>query len=150
MSSGDALRHLDKRFKTWPDPETFKRPQRGWLYAIRHALGMTLEQLGQRLGVSKVRIKHLEDAELTGSVTLESLEKAANALNCTLVYALVPKEPLTLMVENRARQKAQDLLRHTQQTMALEDQAPLPDEQNAQLNQLIQKLLSSKRSRLWD
>ncbi|MCA9800037.1 MAG: mobile mystery protein A [Cyanobacteria bacterium HKST-UBA04] len=146
----DSLRLLDQRFKAWPKPETFKTPQKGWVFAIRKALGMTQEQLGRRINVSKSWIKDIEKNELNGSLTLNTLEKVANALNCQLVYALIPKEPLTQMVQDQARKKAKTLLIQTQHTMALEDQTPLPDEQAVQLEKLVNKLLDDKRSRLWD
>ena len=42
---------------------------------------MTARQLGQRLGVSQPRVTAIEKAEAEGALTLQSLEKAANALN---------------------------------------------------------------------
>ncbi len=79
--------------------ELFARPSRGWLKAIREALGMTTAQLGQRLGVVQSRVVAIEQAEAKGTVTLNSLEKAAQALDCRLVYALVPRQSLEDAVE---------------------------------------------------
>ncbi|VAX03953.1 hypothetical protein MNBD_GAMMA20-319, partial [hydrothermal vent metagenome] len=87
-----ARRQLDKRLNLLRDSESFVRPSRGWIKAIREALGMTTTQLAKRLGVVQSRTVAIEQAEAKGSITLNSLEKAANALDCRLVYALVPRK----------------------------------------------------------
>jgi len=69
-----------------------RRPERGWIRAIRDALGINGPQLARRLGVSKQRISVLEKAEIEGGASLNSIRQAADALNCDLVYALVPRE----------------------------------------------------------
>ena len=69
---------------------------------IRDALGMTTAQFGRRLGVSQPRIIELEKSEVTGNVTLHTLQRAAEVLNCRLVYALVPERPLAEIVNERA------------------------------------------------
>src|SRR5690606_6056045 len=118
-----ARRQIDKRLNALNTPDTLVRPPRGWVKAIREALGMTAAQLGQRMGVSKQRVLALEKAEPIGSVTLESLERAARALDCRLVYALVPRKPLDELVAERATLLAKKRLKATRHTMALEDQS---------------------------
>jgi predicted DNA-binding mobile mystery protein A len=90
----DAIRHLDKRFFALRPLTRYARPPQGWLRAVRDALGMTTAQLGRRLKVFQPRIVELEKSEVSGSVTLHTLQRAAEALGCRLVYALVPDEPL--------------------------------------------------------
>src|SRR3974390_577604 len=90
----DAIRHLDSRFATLRPLLKTQRPPKGWLRAVRDALGMTTKQLGQRLGVSQPRIVELEQSEVNGTVTLNTLQRAAEALGCRLVYALGPDQPL--------------------------------------------------------
>lgn len=118
---------LDSRLEQLKPISQYERPASGWVKAIREALGMSAAQLAGRLGVSRQRIHDLEKAELHGGITLTSLRAAAEALDCTLVYALVPTSSLTAMVEKKARRVAQKDLAYIDQTMALEDQA-LPDE----------------------
>ena len=89
----EAIRHLDKRFSSLRSLAKSQRPPKGWLRAIRDALGMTTSQFAKRLGVSQPRIIELEKSEVDGSVTLQTLQRAAEALGCRLVYALVPKNP---------------------------------------------------------
>src|SRR5258708_31843015 len=63
----------------------------GWVRSIRSALGMTGRQLGRRIGVSQNAISEAERAETEGRITLNTLRKLADGLNCELVYALVPR-----------------------------------------------------------
>lgn len=83
-----ARRQLDKHLSQEPYADVFARPPRGWIKAIREALGMTTKQLAQRLGVVQSRIVAIEKAEVSGSITLDSLERAAHAPDCRLVYTL--------------------------------------------------------------
>jgi predicted DNA-binding mobile mystery protein A len=145
-----ARRHLDQRFQAMNALEQLARPQKGWVRAIREALGLTLEQLGQRMGVTKQRITQLERQEIRGSFSLNTLERAAQAMGCRLVYALVPENSLQTMIEQQARRKADEILKQTGHTMGLEDQAPRPQEVEAHRQKLIQELLDGKLARLWD
>ena len=101
-----ARRQLDKRLNLLRNSEAFARPPRGWIKAVREALGMTTAQLAKRIGVSQPRAVAIENAETKGSITLDSLERAAHALDCRLVYALVPRNPLDELVTERAERLA--------------------------------------------
>jgi predicted DNA-binding mobile mystery protein A len=111
---------------------------------------MTTKQLALRLGVSQPRITQLEQAEKDGSITLSSLQRAANALDCQLVYALVPRRPLSELIEERATQRAKSIIDATSHSMALEDQRADADNERAQLEQLINELKNSAGSSLWE
>src|SRR5262245_3319142 len=93
---------IDRKLKRFRPLADATRPAKGWVRAIRDGMGMTAKQLGKRMGVSQPRITALEKAEATGSITLESLERAAEALGCRVVYALVPDRPLAETLEARA------------------------------------------------
>jgi predicted DNA-binding mobile mystery protein A len=149
-NSESARRHLDARFQQIPSWELFARPQKGWLRAIREALGMKAEQVAQRLGVSKVRISTMEKDELRGALTLATLEKAAQAMGCRFVYAIVPDESLQAMVEKQAQKKAKAILNRTGHTMGLEQQSVSEAERQAQLKRLAIDLLAQESYQLWD
>ena len=83
-------------------------PQRGWIHEIRTALGMNKSQLAQRLGTSKQAVAALELRELEDKVTVETLKKAAEAMDCRLVIAIVPKESLHHTVTAQAEIKARE------------------------------------------
>ena len=126
------------------------RPPRGWLRAIRDALGLTTMQLAKRLGVSQPRVVALEKGEVDETVTLASLRRAAEAMDCQLVYAMVPNRPLVDMIKERAQVKADEQIARVSHTMRLENQALTADDQRRQREILIDQLLRGNLSRLWD
>ena len=144
-----ARKQLDKRLNLLQNVDILARPPRGWIKAIREALGMTTAQLGKRLGVSQPRVLGIEKAEVSGSIKLESLERAAHALDCRLVYALVPSKPLEYLAEDRARELAKKRLRAISHSMALEDQRVDEADEQEHLERLVQKLLNQPGSALW-
>jgi predicted DNA-binding mobile mystery protein A len=146
----DAIRHLDKRFSSLRTFTNLQRPPRGWLRAIRNALGMTTAQYGKRLGVSQPRIVELEKSEQNGNVTLSTLQRAAEALGCRLAYVLVPERPLAEVVKERAELIAERQSKAIEHTMRLEDQA-VRDKKAARAlrEQAIEDLLK-RPARLWD
>lgn len=145
-----ASEQLDKRLTTLRPLTQALRPSRGWVRAIRETLGMTTRQLGVRMGVSQPRIIKLEKSEVDGSITLDSLERAAQAMGCRVVYALVPERPLGDTLQERATQIADRQLASVEQTMRLEDQAVIGKaRQNEGRQRLIAELLR-RPARLWD
>ncbi len=145
-----ARKQLDKRLNILQNVDVLARPPRGWIKAIREALGMTGAQLGNRLGVSQPGVLGIEKAEASGSITLESLERAARALDCRLVYAIVPRKPLEFLVEDRACTLAKKRLRATSHSMALEDQRVDEADEQDHLKRIVQKLLDQPGSALWE
>lgn len=144
-----AREQLDKRLTPLRKSPNLARPPRGWIKAVRDALGMTTKQLGQRMGVSQPRITHIEKAEKDSSITLDTLQRAANAMDCQLVYALVPRRPLQEMIKDRATQRARSIMDATAHSMTLEDQRADNDTEQAQLQQLIKELTDHSGSSLW-
>jgi len=146
-----ARRLLDKKLISLVNNvEIFARPPRGWLKAIRESLGMTTAQLGKRLGVVQSRAVVIEQAEANGTITLNSLEKAAQAMDCRLVYTLVPKQPLEDLIEERARKKAKQRLSSTGHSMGLEAQSVDKADEEEQLKRLIRQLIEKAGSELWE
>jgi predicted DNA-binding mobile mystery protein A len=145
-----ARRNLDKRLNTLRNSDSFVRPPKGWVRAIREALGMTTAQLGKRIGVTQSRAFDIEKAEVSGKLTLDSLERAAHALDCRLVYALIPREPLETVAEERALIRARHKLKSTSHSMALEDQRVTPEDEEFQIRELAKRLLEKSGSALWE
>ncbi|MDD3288470.1 MAG: mobile mystery protein A [Alphaproteobacteria bacterium] len=146
----DAIRHLDQRFKALRPLLATPRPPKGWVRAVRDALGMTTKQLADRIGVAQPRITELEKAELSGSITMNSLERAAEALGCRVVYALVPEHPLSETVTEQAEYLAIKQLAKVQQTMSLENQSVRGIEVQKEMRQKLVRDLLQKPARLWD
>lgn len=144
-----ARKQLDKRLELVRDTDVLTRPPRGWIKAIREALGMTTSQLAKRIGVSQPRVVEIEKSEKSGAITLDTLERAARALDCRLVYTLVPKKPFEEMVEDRARNVAKKRLESTSHSMALEAQAVNKEDAKKHFEQLFNRLIEKSGSELW-
>jgi predicted DNA-binding mobile mystery protein A len=114
--------HLDERFRTLRPAARFAPPVRGWIKAIREALGMSTAQLAKRLRVKQPSVVALEQSEAKGTIELATLRRVAAALDCALVYALVPNKPLEAAVRDRARAFARRRLEPVEQSMLLENQ----------------------------
>jgi predicted DNA-binding mobile mystery protein A len=145
-----ARRQLDKRLNLLRKKELFARPPRGWIKAIRESLGMTTRQFARRIGIVQSRAVDIEKAEVKGSITLDSLERAARALDCELVYALVPRNPLETMVQERANRIAKRRLKQAAHSMALEDQSVTEEDTEEQIKELARQLTQKSGSALWE
>lgn len=118
------LQQLSRSQSVFQAAQAEIRPRDGWLRAIREALGMSVAQVGQRMGVTRGRILEFEKAEADNRITLGSLKRVAEAMNCTLVYAIVPKSgTLTELAEQGAREEASKRVLSVEHSMALENQA---------------------------
>lgn len=117
-----ARDRLDKKFEALRPLDRFAMPPKGWIRAIRDAIGMTGAQLGRRFGNSPQGIVGLERSEAAGTIQLNTLRRAAEAMECVLVYAIIPKTSLADMVNSRAREIARRALQRVSHSMALEDQ----------------------------
>lgn len=126
------------------------RPSRGWIKAIREALGMTTTQLAERLGVVQSRAVAIEKAEVAGSITLNSLKKAAQAMDCSLVYAFVPRQPLEQLVRERAERLVRSRMQSTRHSMALEAQRVEAADEQQQLKRMIDRVLEKAGSDIWE
>jgi transcriptional regulator with XRE-family HTH domain len=68
-----------------------------WLRRVRLALGAHVTDIARDLGVNKSVIHRLEKSEDKKAISLNSLEKAAGAMDCKLVYAIVPRGGKTML-----------------------------------------------------
>jgi len=117
-----ARQRLDERLSALKPEDRFRPPPKGWIRAIRDALGMSGVQLAKRLGVRPQTVEAIEKSEASGSVQLKTLRRAAEAMDCTLVYAFVPNSSLEDAVRQRARRLAIRDLQRVAHTMRLEAQ----------------------------
>ena len=129
-----AQRALDKQLRS-PTPTA---PRGGWIEAVRAAIGMTGQQLANRLGVTWQSMADLQASEDAGTITLNSLRKAAAAMDCKLVYAFVPNTgSFEALVDQRAKHAAAAALARSGQTMLLEDQSASADEAEHRISDYI-------------
>lgn len=97
-------------------------PRGGWLRVIRQALGMTRNDMATRLGITPSTVARIEASEQRETIQLDTLRRAAAALDCELVYALVPRQPLQQAVEHRRQKLVRALNAKVHTHMALEGQ----------------------------
>lgn len=117
-----SRRQLDRRLLPFKPAERFDPPSRGWIRAIRDALGMSGSQLGRRMDVTAQSVADIEKSEVAGTIQLKTLRRVAEAMDCVLIYALVPRSSLEEMVQQRARELAERALSDVAHTMRLEAQ----------------------------
>jgi predicted DNA-binding mobile mystery protein A len=105
---------------------------------------MSSQQLARRASLRSQSIDDWEKAEAKGSIQLRTLRRAADALDCTLVYALVPKTSLEDAVRSRARKIAMRDLRRVAHTMRLEDQGTDDNDSETQIDEYIRDNLNDR------
>ena len=139
---GEDLKHLKGLSKI--------RPVKGWIRSIREAIGMSGRQLAERIQVKGSRIAEMEKAETHGNITVKSLRRAAEAMDCELVYAFVPKTDLDASLRIQAEKAARKKLDGVRHSMRLEDQG-LTVREDARLLAKMAKEWSDDPPRwLWD
>jgi len=117
-----AREALDRRLTQLGPASRYTPPRLGWIRAVRDALGMSAANLALRMGVSGATVRSFEEKEMSGGIRLSSLQRAAAAMDCTLVYAFIPNESLQGTVRRQAQRALEYQMRRASQTMALEAQ----------------------------
>jgi predicted DNA-binding mobile mystery protein A len=136
------LQQLDRGLEPFHAAVKVPRPQRGWLRAIREAVGASAAELARTLGTSRQLPLQFEKWEAEDRITLKSLRRMADALDCDLVYALVPRAgSMQGLIESRARAQAARSVLGVEHSMALEDQAAgrVEEAVEAETRRLIEK-----------
>lgn len=145
-----ARRQLDATLAKFSEAKTVQPPAKGWIRAVREALGMSGKQLAKRLQVSQPRVFKLEQDEPAGAVTLRTMQQTAEALDCVFVYALVPRSSLVETVRTQARLVAAERLQRVSHTMLLEAQGLSSAEQQDSLDVAVEELVRETPRDLWD
>ncbi len=127
-----------------------KLPAKGWVRAIRDGLCMSRRQLAARLGLSTSRIQRLEHDEASGSVTIKTMRRTAEAMDCVFVYAIIPRESIDETVNTQAQKKASEYLQKTSHSMLLEDKAVNEDSYQYSLDSLANQIINKSSRTLWD
>lgn len=123
-----------------------KKPEKGWISTIREILGMNVSQLAKRASLDQTTVTRLEANEVRDAITLKSLKKLADALECEVIYALVPKTSLKATLEEQVSKLLSREEARTEKTMRLEAQG------GGQIDNSLQKalLIGNLDKRLWD
>jgi predicted DNA-binding mobile mystery protein A len=145
------INSLSKKIALFEDLKSSRLPPSGWVAAIRSALNMTMEQLGRKLGISRQAVSQLEAREAAGSISIQNLREAAEALDMHLVYAIVPKDgTLEEYVEKRAQALANEIIKSSNQQMSLEDQMVNDERAAYMIKEITSELVRKVDRKLWD
>ncbi len=134
--AAQARRSLDRTLTPYRELPG-RRPPKGWIRAIRDALGMTAEQLGERLSITQPSVQRLERSEAEDTIQINTLRRVAEALGCEVVYALVPRDGLRQIYDRAAREVARRDLGAISHSMALEDQAVEDENEDERLRRFV-------------
>jgi predicted DNA-binding mobile mystery protein A len=138
-SAAQSRERLDERLREFAQVVRSDPPVRGWIKAIRKSLGMTTAQLAKRLGIKQPSVVAMEQSEIKGSIELATLRRVAEALDCRLVYAFVPKTTLEQAVRERARAWTRRRRAAVEHSMLLENQKVEERDFEARLDEIVRE-----------
>ena len=145
-----AREQLDATLGRFEPLKTLVPPGKGWIRAIRDAIGMTGGQLAKRLNINKQRVSRIEHDEKLGKVKIETLRNVAEAMDCVFVYGFVPRKSLDDTLKNQAIHVAKKRMSRVAHTMALEDQVLSRDEQKKAFETAVEELIKTMPKSLWE
>ncbi len=126
-------------------------PPIGWIKAIRNGIGMSMEQLGKKLSITKQGVMDIEKREKEGAITIKSMQEIAKAIDMQFVYGFVPVAgSLDQMIEMRALELARKIVQRTSTTMKLEDQVNSKERIEKAIKERASEIINNTPKILWD
>jgi predicted DNA-binding mobile mystery protein A len=145
------IEQLDRKLKPFKGNENIIIPEQGWIFNIRTALNITLEQLGNKLKMTKQGVKKIEEREASESISIKSLKEIANAMDLKLVYGFVSKYgSLENLVNHKAEQLATKIVMRTNHNMKLENQGNNDKTIQKAIKDLSIDIKREMKKSLWD
>lgn len=146
------LEQLNKKMRLFDSLSKLTLAEIGWVYSLRSALGMSLGQLGKKLGMTAQSVKELEDREKEQTVSLKSLSEVARALDLQFVYGFAFKknDNLKKIISRRAYALAQEIVLQTDRTMKLENQSISKARFKNAIKEKANKIIEEMPRNLWD
>ena len=145
------IQQLDKKLKPFYGTEKVIIPDQGWISSIRVTLNMTLEQLGQKLNITRQGVKKIEEREAAGSISIKSLREIGQILDMEFVYGFVPKRgSVENLVHYKAEELAKKIVLRTNHNMKLENQGNSDEQINQAIEDLANEIKRKMNKSLWD
>jgi predicted DNA-binding mobile mystery protein A len=145
------LQQLNEKLAQLTDLQHVIVPPIGWIKAIRNGIGMSMEQLGKKLSITKQGVMDIEKREKEGAITIKSMQEIAKAMDMKLVYGFIPNEgDLEQMIETRAIEMAKKIVARTSNTMKLEDQANSKERIEKAIKERASEIINNTPKILWD
>ena len=145
-----AREQLDETINNFKSLKAISVPRKGWIRAIRDTLGMTGYQLAKRLDVYQQRVARIEQDEVQGKVTLNTMHNVAEAMGCVFVYGIIPQDNLEEIVKRQAEKVARKRMSRSNQMMRLEKQELSKEEKAKAMQNLIDEIVETMPKSLWD
>jgi len=145
------LQQLNSKMQSFAALKELVKPPNGWVKTIRISLGMSMQQLGKRLGVTKQGVLDMEKRESEGAITIKSLQQIAHAMDMQLVYGFVPNDgSLDALIEKRATALATQIVMRTANHMKLENQANSEERIESAIKERAAAIQREMPKILWD
>lgn len=145
------LHQVDAKLEDFKEVDAVAVPNGGWIKSIRSVLGMSLRQLANKLHITPQSISDMERREVSGAITLRTMEEIGSAMGLRFVYGFVPKHgSLEAMIEKRALELAQEIVQRANVTMALEDQQNSSARIQAAIREKAKQIKYEMPRYLWD
>ena len=130
--------------------KSLAKPIGGWIATFQEAIGMNAPALAERLGISRNNIYAAIQNEQAGTISMNQLEKIAEAMGGRLVYAIIPREgPVEEIVLAQARAKARRIIKRTRAHMALEEQTEGLRSEAEMIEELAADIIREGRRDFW-
>ena len=145
------IEQLENKLSGFSAAQKVVVPPTGWLKAVRVSLGMSLQQLADKLSITKQSVREIELREKEGSITLKNLRDTANALDMQLVYGFVPKDgSIEKLIDRKAKELATRIVSRTSNTMKLEDQENTQQRLKKAIEERTAEIKNELPKMLWD
>jgi predicted DNA-binding mobile mystery protein A len=145
------FQQLNEKMNQLTGMQHFIVPPIGWIKAIRNGIGMSMEQLGKKLSITKQGVMDIEKREMEGAITIKSMKEIAMAMDMQFVYGFIPNAgSLEQMIETRALEIASKIVERTSTTMKLEDQANSKERIENAIKERATEIINRTPKILWD
>ncbi|MDP4223441.1 MAG: mobile mystery protein A [Bacteroidota bacterium] len=145
------MEQLDAKILQLKKIENLVIPSSGWVYSIRQALGMSMRQLGNRMGITPQSVKEIEEREQNEAISIKVLRQFGKSLNLKLIYGFIPQSgTLEDIIEKRANELAMEIVNRTSISMKLEDQENNPSRIQKAIKEKANEIKTEMPKYLWD
>lgn len=145
------MEQLDAKILQLKKIENLVITSSGWVYSIRQALGMSMRQLGNRMGITPQSVKEIEEREQNETISIKVLRQFGKSLDLKLIYGFIPQSgSLENIIEKRAHELAKEIVNRTSISMKLEDQENNPLRIQKAIKEKADEIKIEMPKYLWD
>ena len=108
------VEQLDKKLMPFIEAGKVQIPDKGWISSLRNTLNMTLEQLGQKLNITRQGVKRIENSEASGTISINLLREVGRAMDMSFVYGFIPKHgSVSNLIDRKSYELAERIIQRT-------------------------------------